>query len=739
MECSITEVDTSPHGRLKSCQLQIGPDRNGLQYTLTFALPEAHPTYLWKLSIKNHGPHPLYIERIAFLDTSNRPGSRLRPTHNLQAQAFFSNGWQSWSYTGTYRFSDRQRRTRLGPLTTTIQYNRTTPRPGRSGHLVSDMFGVLVDRTKRQGVLLGFLSQREQFGSLAVNFKGHPPVIRLWAHADGARLDPGESMDSDWACLFTLDIDDPDPLGPYLDAVSREHQLSNFDAPHQAGQAIPTGWCSWYQYFQDVTDEDIRNNLATTTDLQPKISLDIIQIDDGFEAQIGDWLEFSPNFPEGVAPLATEIKEAGFVPGLWLAPFIVHPNSRLVDDHPDWLLRGLLGRPVNAGFVWDTFTTALDLTYPDALAYTEEVVHTAVHKWGYPYLKLDFLYAAALSGRRHDSSRTRAQVLRMGLETIRAVAGEETAILGCGCPLGSAVGLVDAMRIGADVDVRWPPTHNGIRFFFHKEPNLPSARNAIQNTLTRSALHRRWWINDPDCLLLRPETELTFAEVQSLATVIALTGGSLLLSDDLPNLPHERLKIAESLLPVIGKRPHVLDWADSPTPRKLRLDLENKSGKWHLLALFNWEDHAQDIPLRLSNFDLERDHSYLAQDFWAGFDGELTVYKFVDGALPPSHLPAHGVILVAVRHIIDGTPAYIGSDLHISQGLEVTSWETDQDGLQMRIERPGKARGKIALYLPKTPRSALIDGRPGSFEARADNIYHFPVEFSQSVELSLFW
>jgi alpha-galactosidase len=751
LESAITEADSSPHGRLKACHVKIGPERNGLQYMLSLALPEAHPALLWKLAIENRGSQPILIDRIDFLDTSNRSGNRRPAMRNIKADAFFSNGWQSWSHTGAFKASDRPRRTRLGPFAATMCYNRTTPRPYRSGHFASDMFGVLVDRSRRDAVLFGFLSQKEQFGSIEVKFNAPSPMIRLWAHGDGARLDPGQQMDTDWACLFTLDIDDPDPFGPYLDAVSREHYLPKFKPQSPNNQFsdnseskqlvadIPTGWCSWYQFFQDVTAVDIRNNLTATRNLQADLPLAIFQIDDGFEAQVGDWLDFSHRFPGGTAPLAAEIKEAGFTPGLWLAPFIVHPKSRLFDDHPDWLLRGSFGRPINAGYVWDAFTTALDLTQPDALAYTAEVVHTAVHDWGYPYLKLDFLYAAALSGRRYEPRLTPAQVLRKGLETIRAAVGEETTLLGCGCPLGSAIGIVDAMRIGADVDVHWPATFKGIKFFFQDEPNMPSARNAIQNALTRAPLHRRWWVNDPDCLLIRPETNLTLAEVQSLATVIALTGGSLFLSDDLPNLPPNRLKIAELMLPVLGVRPRIMDWADSPTPGKLRLDLENKSGKWHLLAIFNWDDQEQDMVLRLSDFDLADDQAYFARSFWRALDGEYEPYKIQDGAIPSLHLPAHGVALFAVRPMTVGSPTYIGSDLHISQGLEVASWQPDGDGLRMHIERPGSAQGTIVFSLPQKPRTALSSGKPCPFKAGEDSLYYFPLELYQSTELQLSW
>ena len=62
------------------------------------------------------------------------------------------------------------------------------------------------------------------------------------------------------------------------------------------------------------------------------------------------------------------------------------------------MLRKKNGKPVNAGFVWNALDTALDLTVPEALAYACSVVRTASAEWGYPYLKLDFLYAAALKG-----------------------------------------------------------------------------------------------------------------------------------------------------------------------------------------------------------------------------------------------------------------------------------------------------------------------------------------------------
>jgi len=727
----------SPHGSLQTLELEVGPDANGIHFKLIFALPESVPLFLWKMQITNNGAQAVNIQRIGMLQTVFQISQTEKPINQahhaaprLAEPAFFSNGWGSWNHTGAFGADDRFRRTNLGPLTAPMRVNPGTPHPSKTGRFGSDMFGVLGDRKSRQALLAGFLSQLQHFGSLEAFLDSPTPSLGLWANGDGARLDAGESIRTDWACLNFLDVDAPDPLAPYIEAVSRQNAVSSeigaSHSPTAAGQASPAGWCSWYQYFQDISQEIIRQNLDRAASLKVELPLEVIQIDDGFETRPGDWYSFNKHFPGGLAHLAKEIQTAGFTPGLWLAPYILARDSRLAREHPDWLLRGKFNRPVNAGFIWNTFTTALDLTHPDALEHSAEVVHRAVHEMGFPYLKLDFLYAAALPGRYRDPKRTRAQVLRLGLERLREAAGKETFILGCGCPLGSAIGLVDAMRVGADVDIHWHPVQIGIKSIFRSEPDLPSARNAIQNALTRAPMHRRWWANDPDCLLLRPDTELSLAEVRSLATVIALSDGALFLSDDLPSLPPERLRIAKGLLPLLGERPRLMDWFDQATPRRLRMDLVGATGDWHLLALFNWDEVRKDIKLRLSDYDLAAGGEYMGREYWSG-----ALYKINGGELTLKHLPAHGAALLALRHHTPESPAYLGGDLHISQGQEVSSWEWDSSGgeLHFALERPGSARGQVDIFLPRPLKASYLAGQPIPWKALPGGVYRLAVAF----------
>ncbi len=728
-----SEATPSPHGRLHLLEASCNPDAQGLAIKLSFALSDSHPFLFWKLQLENHGEQPVQIERIELLRLDPAAGGTIfaRPPLN---PAFFSNGWQSWSYCGVYGAGDQFHRTRLGPLRAPTDVNQGTPQPSRRGHFSSDMFAVLGDRVLRAGILAGFLSQKQHFGSLEARIDSSLPRLRMWANGDGVRLDSGAGMNTDWACLQFIQIDQPDPLGAYLERVAREHGLE--DLP-PARYPSPTGWCSWYQFSSEqytgtITASALESNLDALRRLQINLPLQIFQIDDGYQAQVGDWFNFAATFPQGVAPLAEKIASDGLTPGLWLAPFIVHPKSRLAAEHPDWLLRGRLNRPVNAGFLWNTIATALDLTQPDALAYASQVVERAVHEWGFPYIKLDFLYAGALPGKRHDPTVTRAQALRAGIEALRAAAGDAAFLLGCGSPLGSAIGLVNAMRINPDTHWTWYPDINGLQSLVRHEANLPSAYYASRNAISRAPLHRRWWINDPDCLLLRENTSLTEAEVRTTASVVSMTGGSLILSDDLPALSPARLQIAERLLPLAGRAAQILEWFDLETPSRLRLDLENSAGEWHLLAYINWDDEPQDITVNLREFGLDPQVTYLAREFWT-----QKTHRMGRGKLLRERLLPHDALLLAVRPLTSGQPQYLGSDLHITQGIEVASWKITPRRVAVKLERPGSAQGSVLLSLPKPPKKALLDGQDCHWQTVQEGIYTFSVKFDRAATLLL--
>ncbi|MAT43832.1 MAG: hypothetical protein CL609_15970 [Anaerolineaceae bacterium] len=725
-----TANDTS-QGKLKQLEFSSFVEEEGLIFRITFAVSEDYPLFLWKIIVENQSDVPVFIEDIYLLETRS---SKVVTENYVQFGnelikpdfSFHSHGWQSWSFSGSYLEGEKQVQTRLGFLLDPMLKNPGTPRFKKPGMFSSDFFGVLAERTTRTGLVLGFLSQKQHFGTITADIRSRPE-LNLWANGDQTRVDPSNRMETDWAVFHTFYLDQIDPLQEYYTAVQREHDIH---LPNE----MPAGWCSWYYYYQDISEQKIKANFDEIKNQKNKLPISLVQIDDGFEKQVGDWYKFDKGFPNGVKPLAEQISKEGYTPGLWLAPFILHPRSEFVLDHPEMILRNSSGAAVYAGFVWNTFTQALDLSYPDALEYAVSVVETAAKDWGFPYLKLDFLYAGALPGKRFDQTKTRAQILRHAMEKIRERVGPETFLLGCGVPLGSVLGLVEANRIGEDVSGDWTPKYFGLSFPFTYERGMPSARNAIQNVLTRAEQHQRWWINDPDCLLVREESNLTLAEIQSLASAIAITGGSLLISDDLTTVSPERLRIAEVLMPVIGKRAYVMDWLDTTTPHNLRLDLENQTGFWQIIGRFNWKEIDREIFISFPDYCMIK-NEYWAYSFW-----DDQVYFVNDGdPLNIPNIPKHGVAMIGLRSVNPGKPIYLGSNLHISMGLEVSSWTEKRDGLDFKIKLPRSTSGHITLALPKEPKTAFHNQHPLKWQTIRDGVYRFDIIVSFETEISISW
>jgi alpha-galactosidase len=282
--------------------------------------------------------------------------------------------------------------------------------------------------------------------------------------------------------------------------------------------------------------------------------------------------------------LADRIREAGYRPGLWLAPFVLDEDSAALREHPDMALKAPGGETV---FVqtWLGRCAVLDCTNRESEAWLRDVIRTVVREWGYVYLKLDALAYAAIPASRvryHAPGTTAAMNLRRGLEIIREEAGDETFILGCTCHFGPAIGLVDAMRVGPDVKETWAAGPN------------PSVKHAMRLTLQRNWMHNRWWANDPDCLIVREtDTELGEAETRFLATGIALSGGMVVASDDLPKVGQDRQEIALALFPPPGVAARPFEPADAPVPRAWRADLGEGRA---LIGILNWDDTAVWVP-----------------------------------------------------------------------------------------------------------------------------------------------
>ena len=294
----------------------------------------------------------------------------------------------------------------------------------------------------------------------------------------------------------------------------------------------PTIWSSWYQYFTSVRESDIDENLLAIADRD--LPVDVIQLDDGYQRELGDWLTLSSRFASLEAMVA-RIREGGRRAGIWIAPFLVGARSDVAAQHRDWLVRDEAGTPVNALHNWGQDTHPLDVTHPGAQDYLT-TVFTSLTAMGIDFFKIDFIYAAALDGRRYDESLTSCQAYRHGLAHLRSVLGPVPYLLGCGAPLLPSVGLVDAMRVSADTAPAWAPEHGDM--------SLAGGQSAELSVHARAYQHGRYWVNDPDCLLLRPGVEHRHRR----ARMVAQHGGLRGFSDRVAHLDQWALSTTAQLL-----------------------------------------------------------------------------------------------------------------------------------------------------------------------------------------------
>lgn len=517
----------SAAARLSEAVLAPGMTRVGpFEVEVAFAASDASARV--DVVARNVSPAPLRLDAIVV-------GLRWAG-HGAASLRWLRHGWQSWSAShgaaldaaGTPPFPS-------GPWLRGMFNALGEPPADRAGWHESHLLTAVGASPSGASCVAGVLERGRGFGVLYLCREGEDVRLELETWLEQP-LGPGEAATAE-TVRAALGDDAAELLEEQAEAHGRAAGART-RAPFQAG------WCSWYHFFHDVSEADVLRNLGALAARRDELPIALVQLDDGYQRAIGDWLETNPKFPRGLAPLAAEIRAAGFTPGLWTAPFCVAPESRLFATRRDWLLRRgeeLFRGLHHAAWSPEGWIFVLDTSRPEVQAHLRETFGALV-ALGFDYQKLDFLYTAAMQADAFDPRMPRAERLRRGLEAVRAGCGEKTFLLGCGCPLGPAVGVVDGMRIGPDVAPWWGVDPAAAI------PGLaetqPSTRNGVRNVLARCFLHRRLWLNDPDCLMSRTDqTRLTRDEARSLAAVTAVTGGMVLFSDDVPKLAPESVEL----------------------------------------------------------------------------------------------------------------------------------------------------------------------------------------------------
>lgn len=451
------------------------------------------------------------------------------------AEAVFLNGWQSWTDSRETPPDGRMRGLRRAPGFLVRRFSLAgygdysfTDYPDRPGELHGWSYGY----TRRGDDFRLFASLSEDGGFTRFRTDLAAGTVAAEKEVSGRVYAPGETavlLD-----LFLAEGAEDAVFGRWFAALGL-----------RAPSAPPvSGYTSWYRHYQKISESALLADLRGVKD--SPFGFQVFQIDDGWESAVGDWEPDAGKFPRGLGPLRGEIAGAGMTPGLWLAPFVAEKKSRVFAEHPDWFLRGEDGEFLSAGGNWGGIRV-LDLDVPEAREHIRAVLRRAAEDWGFPFLKLDFLYAACLAPKKGV---TRGEAMGRAMEFLRACAGDAR-ILACGVPLFSAFGRADYCRVGCDAGLSWDD--KPWMRLLHRE--RVSTKNSLQNSVFRRQLSGRAFISDPDVFILRAEgNSLSPERRAALGEVNALCGGVLFTSDDSAEYGAEQKRELEKMQGLRGAR-----------------------------------------------------------------------------------------------------------------------------------------------------------------------------------------
>jgi hypothetical protein len=520
-------------------------------------------------------------------------------------------------------------------------------------------FLAVVNPTSRRGIVAGWLTHNRASGIVGGSVEEGMKVVTLEAQAQYGRLTvpAGQALEGDTLALGWFD-DCLDGLETFASAVARANAIKL--------PKVPSGYCTWYH--ARALDEKRMATLAQfcKDSKLTDYGFEFLQIDDGWQVGSRDFTDFNPKgkYAGGMKATADAIRAGGMTAGLWFIPFGWSQKDPSLANHLDWFVHTKDGKVYNVKWAGD----CLDMTHPEARKFLAECVGRMCRDWGYKYIKIDGLWTGLAAGILypsptyrdegfgdavfHDPAVTNLQAYRDGLRLVREAAGKDVFILGCNIAqnmrtMGGSFGLVDGMRVGADIGANWKSITG----------------TAVPQATRLYFWNSRVWWNDPDCLMLR--APLTADEARAWGSLIAVSGQLNVVSEWLPDLPPEKLEVVRRTMPGHGRCGRPLDLFDAKLAQVWHLQAGEGDGRRDIVGLFQWDEKAAGkLSVEIARLGLPAGAAdkYVGFDFWEN--------QFVPAFATSKEFemrPGSCRVLSIVRAL--ERPQLVSTSRHVTQGL----------------------------------------------------------------------
>ncbi|OIR07637.1 melibiase [mine drainage metagenome] len=314
-----------------------------------------------------------------------------------------------------------------------------------------------------------------------------------------ARIKPKENHQYD------AEINGREIIIRFLPHYYQKHRALGYFNPSQYSvwKKSVAGWCSWFAYFDKITETDIKNTADVISEKLQPYGLEYLQIDDGYQqVPIGlpdTWLKTNEKFPSGLKSIADYIKSKKLKPAIWT-------NVTFADSANAFKNKNLFVQNNNVPAFGNWVGYVMDGSNPQTIKTLISPVYKGLKDDGWQYFKLDALrhlkyegynsYADYFKTKKYN----RNEAYRNIVKAVRKEIGADHFLLACWGIRPELVGIVDGCRIGND-----GYSYAGLAQF-----------NSYNNII---------WRNDPDHI------ELSEKEAFRSCTATSLTGSLFMLTD----------------------------------------------------------------------------------------------------------------------------------------------------------------------------------------------------------------
>ena len=578
-------------------------------------------------------------------------------------------------------------------ISNSISDVETTVSAARGTQNCDPFFIINNNMGKGRNLMIGYQTAYLHLADISVSISNDLKFNGITAKCDfeGVDVPLNGVRTSQWVIISSGD----DPNRMISDYTRRMREFHNVRVPEKNA---PSVYCTWYYHADSYNEETLKGDIAHFK--KEHLPFDVFLIDECWS--MNNWGDFEANnsFPDGMKQAASQIGSAGYIPGIWTAPFLADHESNLAGDHPEWLLRNSKGK-LCTFYMNERDHYILDLTYPGVCDYLEEQFRKISYDWGFRYFKFDFMRAVFVDSDQqfHDRSSTSLEAYRKGLEAIRRGTGDDAYISVCGGHYGASLGLADTQRSGSDVKSMW------------NEKELPKYRQNILRTWMADL-----WHVDPDAMMVRRQGNPIPADRRNLTTGLftddeAFTntlnqfiGGNLItFTEDFAVIDNDRKMLYRHVIPSANSASKPIDIFNAYIPEMMVTHISpkcEKLGDWNMLSVINWKNDPREYRIILdSKFtgNLKGDQflvfDFQSQDIIAQLQrGETLSLNKVSG---------HQSRLLKIVPWDGESPLFIGTDLNFAcGGLEISDIRFESRSITGILDTPWHVPVILTFWIP---------------------------------------